>query len=138
MVSKTKSIHILGLFLSLLMVPVGFVIVSAADQVPSKSWGGTSNPPGNDQADSSTKQPSTTEPENQTHRSPLIGGGVHRPPDIGTAGTATPTPSVKTESPTDEPRIMPSETPMLPDPQGSQDSVQVPVAPLGQPDILTE
>jgi hypothetical protein len=64
---------------------------------------------------------------------PVLGGGVRNPPDIGMAGTASPTPPVRTESPTDEPDIFPPASPGLPHPSDST------VAPLeeGEPDIVS-
>ena len=65
--------------------------------------------------------------------SPVLGGGVRNPPDIGMAGTASPTPPVRTESPTDEPDILPPASPSLPHPSDST------VAPLeeAEPDIVS-
>lgn len=76
-----------------------------------------------------------------TKDSPLIGGGIKRPPDIGAAGTASPTPPVRTESPTDEPDLLPDQSPV---PSASIDSRSFPgtgrpeVEPLGDPEVIQE
>ncbi|WP_342347623.1 hypothetical protein [uncultured Nitrospira sp.] len=68
--------------------------------------------------------------------SPLIGNGVRTPPDIGALGTASSTPPVRTESPTDEPQILPDISPV---PTHPSDQDKAPVKenePLGQPTPL--
>lgn len=68
--------------------------------------------------------------------SPVIGGGVRKPPDIGAAGTASPTPPVRTESPTDEPAIIPDVSPVPTHPSDTESSPVADGQPLGQPDHL--
>lgn len=68
--------------------------------------------------------------------SPVIGGGVKNPPDIGAAGTASPTPPVRTESPTDEPAIFPDVSPIPTHPSDTNSSPVADGQPLGQPDHL--
>ena len=68
--------------------------------------------------------------------SPVIGGGVRKPPDIGAAGTASSTPPVRTESPTDEPAIIPDVSPVPTHPSDTDSSPVPDGQPLGQPDHL--
>jgi hypothetical protein len=68
--------------------------------------------------------------------SPLIGGGVRTPPDIGASGTSSSTPPVRTESPTDEPHIVPDVSPVPPDPSTPEKAPFKESEPLGQPDQL--
>lgn len=82
----------------------------------------------------SSENQSTSPPVgDNTEDSPLIGGGVRTPPDIGASGTASSTPPVRTESPTDEPQILPDVSPV---PTNPSDPEMAPVKesePLGQP-----
>lgn len=68
--------------------------------------------------------------------SPLIGGGVRTPPDIGASGTSSSTPPVRTESPTDEPHILPDVSPVPTDPSTPEKAPVKESEPLGQPDQL--
>lgn len=68
--------------------------------------------------------------------SPLIGGGVRMPPDIGASGTASSTPPVRTESPTDEPKILPDASPVPTHPLGPESAPVKESEPLGQPNHL--
>ncbi|GJL68598.1 MAG: hypothetical protein NPIRA06_12330 [Nitrospirales bacterium] len=68
--------------------------------------------------------------------SPLIGGGVRTPPDIGASGTASSTPPVRTESPTDEPEILPDVSPVPTDPSTPEKARVKESEPLGQPNQL--
>ncbi len=83
------------------------------------------------QSDDHSKNPSGED-------SPLIGGGVRTPPDIGASGTSSSTPPVRTESPTDELHILPDVSPV---PTDSLIPEKAPVKesePLGQPNQLEE
>lgn len=107
------------------------------EQAPSSSEG--------DRQDSAARPQQTPDSETQeeTERSPVIGKGIRKPPDIGAAGTATPTPPVRSESPTGEPDILPPGSPGLPQPSDStspplDDDIVPPLEsdePLGQPDL---
>lgn len=66
--------------------------------------------------------------------SPVIGGGVRNPPDIGAAGTASSTPPVRTESPTDKPAILPDASTVPQDPSNGGSVPDAESQPLGQPD----
>lgn len=95
---------------------------------------------GDEPSDFSSQLPRATS-ETESENSPLIGGGVHRPPDIGAGGTASPTPSIRSESPTGEPDIFPFETPVPSDPphppkpsQSGEEDAQ----PLGDPEFMKE
>ena len=66
--------------------------------------------------------------------SPLIGGGVRTPPDIGASGTASSTPPVRSESPTDEPHILPDVSPVPRHPSIPEKAPVKESEPLGQPD----
>ena len=68
--------------------------------------------------------------------SPLIGGGVRTPPDIGASGTSSSTPPVRTESPTDEPNILPNVSPVPTDPSTPEKAPVKESEPLGQPNQL--
>lgn len=68
--------------------------------------------------------------------SPLIGGGVRTPPDIGASGTASPTPPVRSESPTDEPQILPDISPVPTHPSTPEKAPVKESEPLGQPNHL--
>lgn len=68
--------------------------------------------------------------------SPLIGGGVRTPPDIGASGTSSSTTPVRTESPTDEPQILPDVSPVPTDPSTPEKAPVKESEPLGQPDHL--
>ncbi|WNM56680.1 hypothetical protein [Candidatus Nitrospira allomarina] len=68
--------------------------------------------------------------------SPLIGGGVRTPPDIGASGTSSSTPPVRTESPTDEPKILPDVSPLPTDPSTPEKAPVKESEPLGQPNQL--
>jgi len=77
----------------------------------------------------------------QAEESPLIGGGIKHPPDIGAAGTASPTPPVRTESPTDEPELLPPQSPIPPAPNHSRSSSstgRIEIEPLGDPEFIQE
>ncbi|MGD9852817.1 MAG: hypothetical protein AB7T38_16310 [Nitrospirales bacterium] len=77
----------------------------------------------------------------ETDDSLLIGGGIHRPPDIGAAGTTSPTPPVRIESPIDEPDLLPSKAPVPSDPLKSRDaspSGEGEVELLGNPEFIKE
>ncbi len=65
--------------------------------------------------------------------SPLIGGGVRTPPDIGASGTASSTPPVQSESPTDEPHILPDVSPVPMHPSIPEKAPVKESEPLGQP-----
>ncbi|MBA3613385.1 MAG: hypothetical protein H0W49_10855 [Nitrospirales bacterium] len=78
-------------------------------------------------------------PESKTiekQNSPLIGSGVRTPPDIGASGTASSTPPVRTESPTDEPHILPDVSSAPPHPLAPESAPNVESPPIGQPDHL--
>lgn len=112
----------------------------------------------NDQVESSSeadRQDSTGRPQQTpdsetsqegTKQSPVLGKGVRTPPDVGAGGTATPTPPVRSESPTGEPEILPPGSPGLPQPSDSTsaplDEDIVPSSesdePLGQPDLSNQ
>ena len=66
--------------------------------------------------------------------SPLIGGGVRMPPDIGASGTSSSTPPVRSESPTDEPHILPDVSPVPRHPSIPEKAPVKESEPLGQPD----
>ena len=68
--------------------------------------------------------------------SPLIGGGVRTPPDIGASGTSSSTPPVRTESPTDEPQVLPDVSPVPTDPSTPEKAPVKESEPLGQPSQL--
>lgn len=68
--------------------------------------------------------------------SPLIGHGVHTPADIGASGTATTTPPVRTESPTDDPQILPNISPVPSHPSNPETAPIKESEPLGQPNHL--
>ncbi len=90
-------------------------------------------------ADSKSRQDgsSTLPPTNnntELEGSPVIGGGVRTPPDIGAAGTASSTPPVRTESPTDEPAILPDVSPVPKQPSDTERSPDATGQPFGQPD----
>ncbi|HBP86587.1 MAG TPA: hypothetical protein DD706_02690 [Nitrospiraceae bacterium] len=72
---------------------------AAFDGIPSKSG---------------SERQSTSPPAGETleDSSLIIGGGVRRPPDIGASGTASSTPPVRSESPTNEPQILPDVSPV--------------------------
>lgn len=96
---------------------------------------GTSINESKDQVDRQSPIPhkgDTKENEN----SPVIGGGVRTPPDIGAAGTASATPPVRTESPTDEPQILPDISPVPAHPSDPEIPSATEIQPLGQPDHL--
>ncbi len=76
-----------------------------------------------------SKHPSTGD-------SPLIGGGVRTPSDIGASGTASSTPPVRTESPTDEPQVLPDVSPVPTHPSVPERAPVKESAPLGQPNHL--
>lgn len=65
--------------------------------------------------------------------SPLIGGGVRTPPDIGASGTASSTPAIRSESPTDEPPILPDVSPVPMHPSIPEKAPVKESEPLGQP-----
>ncbi|MGP0593647.1 hypothetical protein ACTRXD_14080 [Nitrospira sp. T9] len=67
---------------------------------------------------------------------PLIGGGIRTPPDIGASGTSSSTPPVRTESPTDEPDILPDVSPVPTDPSTPEKAPVKESEPLGQPKQL--
>lgn len=71
-----------------------------------------------------------------TEDTPLIGGGVRTPPDIGASGTASSTPPVRTESPTDEPQILPDVSPVPTHPSNPESAPVKESEPLGQPNHL--
>ncbi len=68
--------------------------------------------------------------------SPLIGGGVRTPPDIGASGTASSTPPVRTESPTGDPQILPDVSTVPTDPSNPEMAPIKENEPLGQPNHL--
>jgi hypothetical protein len=73
----------------------------------------------------------------ENENSPVIGGGIRTPPDIGASGTASPTPPVRTESPTGEPQLLPDVSPVPAHPSDTtENSSAVESQPLGQPDPL--
>lgn len=110
------SLHCLGLLLVLgfyLAEPVLGDSVQDTSSDGSQSNGHSHNPSGED--------------------SPLIGGGVRTPPDIGASGTASSTPPVRTESPTDEPQILPEVSPVPTHPSTPEKAPVKESKPLGQP-----
>jgi hypothetical protein len=101
-------------------------------------------PTGKSQPGSSVNPDKTPEKEGLA---PVLGGGIRKPPDIGAGGVATPTPPVETQSPTNEPEIVPPASLGLPQPSDSTipplDEGEPPVGlpsdqdeHLGQPDFL--
>lgn len=99
-----------------------------------------------DSAEKPHQTPDSETPQEETGRSPVMGKGIRKPPDVGAAGTATPTPPVRSESPTGEPEILPPGSPGLPQPSDSTsaplDEDIVPPSesdePLGQPELPTQ
>jgi hypothetical protein len=89
------------------------------------------------QSKGSSDNPSTFPPVG-SHRedSPLIGGGVRTPPDIGASGTASSTPPVRTESPTNETQILPDVSPVPTHPSAPEKAPVEENKPLGQPQHL--
>lgn len=98
-----------------------------------------------ERSNSSSINPDKSTEERKT--SPVLGGGIRKPPDVGAGGVATPTPPLETQSPTNEPEIVPPASPGLPHPSDSTiaplDEGEPPVVspsdedkPLGQPDFL--
>ncbi|MFZ1747472.1 MAG: hypothetical protein WBO24_18325 [Nitrospirales bacterium] len=71
-----------------------------------------------------------------TEHSPLIGGGVRTPPDIGASGTASSTPPVRAESPTDQSQIFPDVSPVPMHPSTPERAPVKESEPLGQPTHL--
>ncbi|HNP59367.1 MAG TPA: hypothetical protein PKM72_00935 [Nitrospirales bacterium] len=72
----------------------------------------------------------------KTKDSPILGEGVRTPPDIGASGTASSTPPVGTESPTDDPQILPDISPVPTHPLNSEMAPINESEPLGQPNHL--
>ncbi|GJL58266.1 MAG: hypothetical protein NPIRA03_11230 [Nitrospirales bacterium] len=81
------------------------------------------------QSNGHSQQPSAAD-------SPLIGGGVRTPSDIGASGTSSSTPPVRTESPTDEPQVLPDVSPVPTHPSVPERAPVKESAPLGQPHHL--
>lgn len=80
--------------------------------------------------------PSTNDTED---RSVIIGDGIRTPPDIGVAGTASPTPPLRFESPTEQSDIFPETTPVTPDSSATPDgfpSAEPP--PLETPELFKD
>ncbi|MEO6203158.1 MAG: hypothetical protein ABIU05_22055 [Nitrospirales bacterium] len=121
------SLRCLGLMLTVMFLLAGPVLgdgfqETSADGIQSKGSSenqSTFPPVGGDRADS-----------------PLIGGGVRTPPDIGASGTASSTPPVRTESPTGEPQILPEVSPVPAYPSDPGNPSATETQPLGQPDHL--
>jgi hypothetical protein len=132
----------LGISWIIVLVVLLFSPVFGADRHESSSG----DPRSRESTGMSKESPVPEQPKTETDQSPIIGDGVRTPPDIGAAGTATPTPPVRSESPTDEPDMLPSISPGLPQPSDSsiapldegESSVVSPTdkdKPLGQPDF---
>ncbi|MEO8326714.1 MAG: hypothetical protein ABI618_12740 [Nitrospirota bacterium] len=96
---------------------------------------GTSIKESKDQADRQSTIPDRGDTK-ENENSPVIGGGVRIPPDIGASGTASATPPVRTESPTDEPQILPDVSPVPAHPSDPEIPSATEIQPLGQPDHL--
>ncbi|GJL67048.1 MAG: hypothetical protein NPIRA05_20190 [Nitrospirales bacterium] len=90
------------------------------DEIQSKDRSGNSSPSMGD----------------KTKDSPILGEGVRTPPDIGASGTASSTPPVGTESPTDDPQILPDISPVPTHPLNSEMAPINESEPLGQPNHL--
>lgn len=88
-----------------------------------------------DQADRQSTIPDRGD-RKENENSPVIGGGVRIPLDIGGFGTASATPPVRTESPTDEPQILPDISPVPAQPSDPENPSATETQPLGQPDHL--
>lgn len=121
-----KPAHVDKVF-NVTLCSLGF-IVALAFPVVEPAVGDSAQDTSSDgiQSDDHPKMPSGED-------SPLIGGGVRTPPDIGASGTSSSTPPVRTESPTDEPSILPDASPV---PTDSSIPEKAPVKesePLGQP-----
>ncbi|WNM62676.1 hypothetical protein [Candidatus Nitrospira neomarina] len=109
---------------------LGFMVALALPLVePALGDSGQDTSSGGIQSDDHSKNPSGED-------SPLIGGGVRIPPDIGASGTSSSTPPVRTESPTDEPDILPDASPVPTDPSIPEKAPVKESEPLGQPKQL--
>ncbi|MDT3778838.1 hypothetical protein PJI16_14825 [Nitrospira sp. MA-1] len=86
-----------------------------------------------DRSENPSTSPSIGE---KTKDSPILGEGVRTPPDIGASGTASSTPPVGTESPTDDPQILPDISPVPTHPLNSEMAPINESEPLGQPNHL--
>jgi hypothetical protein len=94
----------------------------SSESLPGKPQGSTTRP--------APTLPSTNGTEDG---SVVIGDGIRTPPDIGAAGTASPTPPLRFESPTDEPAILPDVSPVPTLPSDTESSPDPIGKPFGQP-----
>ena len=110
----------------------GLLLVSALGFFPFGNTGYASE--AEPHASDSRKQPDPSLPQPD---SPVIGGGVRNPPDIGAAGTGTVKDPVRSESPTEEPSIIP---PITPPKSEQSEPIEAPLLrkPFGQPDVLPD
>ncbi|MEX2491580.1 MAG: hypothetical protein WD425_07440 [Nitrospirales bacterium] len=126
------------------LVCMGCLLATGVSMTPSGAQDNQNVVSSESRAHQSQKSAPATTPalpstNDTTDSSVIIGDGIRTPPDIGVAGTSSPTPPLRFESPTDQSDIFPETTPVTPDSSATPDGFpSAEPAPLETPELFKD